>query len=222
MSSVATQIRIPLTRALAVSRMSGEIFAAIEPDDERYLDCVDAVLNVTRGQDAPRLREILRSGGSAWTVSKDGTQLERRVSESAGQMFEHASMPADSAATELREAWSQAFGRHPNPSDAWDHAIKAVEDVLIPIVTPKMSKANLGSVAGELAAHPEKWDFDLPANGSRGNGETLEGLVRHIWPNPDRHGGAAKRQPTPAEAEAAVQVAVLVVLLCRNRLTKLP
>src|SRR5699024_3232883 len=134
--------------------------------------------------------------------------------------FEFAVSPGDAASWELREAWAAVFGRNPNPSDAWDHAIKAAEEVTIPSVIPKVAKANLGGVAGELKAHPTPWSFDLPANDGRSNGELLEVLVRHIWPNPDRHGGASKRSPTQSEAEGAVQVAVLIVNLCRGRLAK--
>ncbi|MFC5823644.1 hypothetical protein [Nonomuraea insulae] len=97
-----------------------------------------------------------------------------------------------------------------------------MEELLIPIVIPNKLKANLGGVAGELKANPSKWSFNLPANDARGNGETLEGMIRHLWPNPDRHGGGAKRSPTQSEAEAVVQMAIAIIELCRGRLTKLP
>ena len=71
------------------------------------------------------------------------------------------------------------------------------------LVIPNVAKPNLGGVAGELKANPTLWTFDLPANDVRNNGETLEGLIRHSWPSPDRHGGANKRPPTQSEAEAA-------------------
>jgi hypothetical protein len=103
--------------------------------------------------------------------------------------------PANAASLKIAAAWAAAYGRNPDPSDGWDHAIKAVEELLIPIVMPNQLKANLGGVAGELKANPSKWSFGLPANDVRGNGETLEGMIRHVWPDPDRHGGATKRSP---------------------------
>lgn len=222
MARVASACRIPVSRTHAIGGISDQIFAAIEGDEDLYLDVIDVTLHSTGGANAARLSDILRVGGSVWTVTADRTGLERRVPEATGQAFAQATALSDSVAEELKEAWGSVYGRNPDPSDAWDHAIKAVEDLLIPIVVPKASKANLGTVAGELKANPDRWTFGLPGNIGRSNGETLEGLIRHIWPNPDRHGGATKRPPTQEEAEAAVQIAVLIVGVCRGRLTKKP
>ena len=221
MSAVAVACRIHVTATYAIGGISDQIFAAMSGNDDLFLDVLDAALHLGAGN-ASALRNILRVGGSAWTVRADGRGLERRVPEATAQAFAVTTAPSDSVSEELREAWGAAFGRNPDPSDAWDHAIKAVEDLLIPIVVPKVAKANLGTVAGELKANPDRWEFGLPGNAGRGNGETLEGLIRHIWPNPDRHGGAAKREPGPDEADAVVQIAVLVVGLCRGRLVKKP
>jgi hypothetical protein len=53
-------------------------------------------------------------------------------SPAAHDAYERAVAPQDVAGNELQEAWARALGRHPDASDAWDHAIKAVEAVLIP------------------------------------------------------------------------------------------
>ena len=45
----------------------------------------------------------------------------------------------------MKHAGDRSFSRNPDASDARDHAIKAVETVLIPIVVPKQEQA-----AGEL------------------------------------------------------------------------
>lgn len=220
MAEVASGLRIPVRRTHEIGGISDQIFTAIERDDDLYLDCLDLMLHLGGGHTAGNLNSILRTGGSAWRVNDSKTGLERRVDESATAAFELVMSPGDAASLELREAWTAVFGRNPNPSDAWDHAIKAAEEVTIPLVIPKVAKANLGGVAGELKANPTLWTFDLPANDGRSNGELLEVLIRHIWPNPDRHGGASKRPPTQSEAEGAVQVAVLIVSLCRGRLAK--
>ena len=220
MAQVAASLRIPVQRTYKPGGISDQIFAAIEKDEDLYLDCLDATLHISRGGSANTLSEALRVGGSVWTVREDRRGLERRVSESTAASYSRSIQANDDSSNELKEAWAAVYGRNPNPSDAWDHAIKAIEDLLIPVITPKMIKANLGSVAGELKAHPELWTFGLPGNGERNNGETLEGLIRHIWPNPDRHGGSSKRAPTQDEAEAAVQIAVLIVGICRDRLIK--
>ncbi len=121
--------------------------------------------------------------------------------------------PGDQASAELVEAWAKAYGLAPDPSDAWDHAIKAVEAVLIPIVVPAKAKATLGDVLGALKANPKGWTFVLATSSSSlSNVETVEGLLRMMWPNPDRHGGGTlTRAPSLTEAEAVVQIAVTVV-----------
>ena len=55
--------------------------------------------------------------------------------------FESATGTGDVASAELTEAWIRAYGRDPDPSDAWDHAIKAVEAILIPIVVSEAGQA---------------------------------------------------------------------------------
>lgn len=220
MAAVASSCRIPVRHTYDTGGISGQILAAMQRDEDLYMDCVDATLHLAKGNNSSGLREILKVGGSVWTVREDGLGLERRVPEAMAQAYSRTVAVTDTASEELRQAWAAIFGRNPDPSDGWDHTIKAVEEVLIPIVVPKATKPNLGTVAGELKANPGQWCFGLPSNGGRSGGETLEGLIRHIWPNPDRHGGAGKRSPTLEEAEAAVQLGVAIVGVCRGRLAK--
>lgn len=126
----------------------------------------------------------------------------------------------DAVSSELELAWSLTYDRSPDPSDAWDHAIEAVEELLIPIVVGAKSKATLGDVAGELKANPSRYSFDLQSSGVLDAGQTLEALVRLIWPNPDRHGGGPQRPLSQAESELVTQSAVYIVALCRGRLTR--
>jgi len=222
MGAVVAALRIPVQRTYQSGGISDQIFAAIEGDDGLYLDCIDVTLHLAGWASAATLTKALTAGASVWTVSADRHGLERRVPVATADAYARAVAPSDSVADELRYAWAAVFGRHPDPSDAWDHAIKAVEDLLIPMVVPKVAKANLGHVAGEIKANATRWSFGLPANGGRGEGEVLEGMIRLIWPNPDRHGGAGKRTPTQDEAEGAVATTIAIVGLCRNRLTKQP
>jgi hypothetical protein len=82
--------------------------------------------------------------------------------------YRQATEPRDEASEELREAWDRAYSRNPNASDAWDHAIKAVELLYIAIVCPTKDKANLGSVAGHLKAHPNQFTVGLESTGIGG------------------------------------------------------
>ena len=191
-------------------------------DPELLLDCLDLLLNLERGS-ADRLSMDLRLGGSVWTVAGDGKSLERRVSDEERAATQAVVEPSDVVANEIATAWASAFGVRPDPSDAWDHAIKALEALLIPVVVPNQTNATLGHVVGAIKTDSSRWTIDLQTNGDLTDGQTLLGLLQLVWANPDRHANANQRTPSLAEAEKIVKVAVLIIGLCRNgQLRKLP
>lgn len=220
MLKVGTALRLPLRQSESVS-LSNEIVAFMQRDDDVFLDVLDFLL-YEEHEGKQELHEVLEVGGSAWALNADGTGLERRVPETAKAAADSATSGNASYSAELREAWGRVFGRNPDPSDAWDHAIKALEELLIPIVVPGKPKSNLGTVAGELANSSHKWHIDLDSSGSRDAAETLSDMLRLVWPNPDRHGGGAdRRAPSQEEAESAVHLSVAIVEMCRDgRLVK--
>jgi hypothetical protein len=119
---------------------------------------------------------------------------------------------ADDISTELREAWTNAFGRNTDPSDAWDHAIKAMENLLIPIVLPNQQNATLGSVLRHLRSQGHLWTMVLPGKNDYNDIGPLVGMLEGIWPNVDRHGGTGPtRPPTEQEARAVVTLAATIV-----------
>lgn len=205
---------IAMINELAVSPGSderdvlGQLLDRCVQDPDFCLDVLDSMLKFGKLSTdvSEHLGLILMIGGSVWDVAPGGDELMRRVDPSAVDQFILATSPADTASTELHEAWSKTYGRQPDASDAWDHAIKAAEAILIPIVCPTKDKANLGSVAGDLKAQPGRWKLLLHSNGAIGSVETLEAMLRFLWPNPDRHAGRARRTPTIDEAQATVQL----------------
>lgn len=218
MMAVAMAADIPVHETYDVGGIMHQILNACARDEELFLDVIDATLALrSPSAKAPELERALKLGGSVWTVADDGKGLQRRVDESAAAAMAQAASPADSASEELSTAWTAIYGREPDPSDAWDHAIKAVEAVLIPLVVPKKKKATLGDVVGQLSANPSGWKLSLSSSGTVGSVGTLESVLRLMWPNPDRHGGGGStRVPSQAEGEAVVQLAVLVVQWCRS------
>jgi hypothetical protein len=182
------------------------------------LDAVDAALhlyqplpgNITEMR-LTDLDEILSLGGSVWRVDFDRHRLIRRVAATAQADFENASSPDDMASTELQDAWAAAYGRNPDPSDAWDHSIKAVEAALIPIVIPRKDKATLGDVVGSLNAQVSQWDLALRGHDNSRSVAPLVAMLRLIWPNPDRHGSDSSRKPSLDEAQAVVSLAVTIM-----------
>jgi hypothetical protein len=195
------------------NQLLNQILNQCAQDGDFCLDMLDSILNF--GQvDARMIEElelVLALGGSNWRVAPDCKSVVERLDETAVQQASLAMTSEEAASLELAEAWKNAYGRNPNASDAWDHAIKAVETVLIPIVCPTKNKPTLSDVAGCLKAQPNQWKLRLQANGSTGAIETVEAMLRLIWPNPDRHGGTARRLPTLDEAQAVVQLAVVIV-----------
>lgn len=113
-------------------------------------------------------------------------------------------------------------------SDGWDHAAKAVEAILIPIVVPSQAGPHLGHVLGALEHHSEQFELIIapiqkgkvvlatPEERERAAIETLVGMLRLVWPNSDRHSGPERREPTLDEARAVVHLAVTIVQWARS------
>lgn len=179
-------------------------------DDELMLDVLDATLAKSVIHSHKTLHGLLRDAASVWTVTEDGRSLVRRVGRAAEVAYGDAVGVDDPASTELSEAWVAMYGTSPNYSDAWDHAIKAMEAVLVPVVAPNNPRATLGTVTAELEKGVKFVAFAL------GPVETLGAMTRLAWPNPDRHGGGQGRAPEEDEASGVVHLAVTVVQWVRN------
>ena len=104
-------------------------------------------------------------------------------------------------------------------SDAWGRAIKAIETLLKPIVSPKNKKATIGSMTSELRQAPDKWECKLPDRVYKANGETnvkpgievfIDALAT-IGYQPDRHGSDQPQDVDEATARSVVFMATTVV-----------
>lgn len=213
--ALVAHLRLNINPAWNAAQTGRELLRAASGDDELFLDMIDGTLDVYRVADVTvaALSRLLDVSGSVWTVAPDKS-LARVVSDEAQATYDAATAPADEAATELQEAWGNAFGRNGDPSDAWDHAIKAVEDVLIPVVVPSKAKATLGDVLGQLgsAQSAGNWKMILPGNDQTHDVAPLVAMLRLMWPNHDRHGGnTPKRTPSAEEARAVVTLAATIL-----------
>lgn len=190
----------------------------LDPEADRFFDVIDMHLQVF-GAGHAELTNLLRDGGSVWTVAQSPRRLEERVPSEQRELYVNATAEGDDAAEQLREAWGKVYGRDRDPSDAWDHAIKAVEFLLHRIVSPKNNRATLGSMSEDLLKKPEKWTLLLTTSHRElGEVKVLAGMLKLMWGNPDRHGSGTGyyRNPTPEEAEQIVGMAVLVVSWLRK------
>lgn len=179
-------------------------------EEDRLLDLADALLQFT---DGTALEFMLSVGGSAWKV--DHNRLVRRVDKAAQLAYDEIANQSNPAATEIRTAWAEAYGRDPDPSDAWDHAIKALEFALKPIILPNDQRATLGGVVGKIESQPHTVPLIIKDNGNKeptvDPAAALGQVLRLVWPNPDRHGSTAIRDPSIEEARAIVQIAIMVI-----------
>lgn len=213
MKSLSIRLRINQPAGAEGQILYRSIVAEARRDEDAFLDIVEGVLVTRRdnGTSAKELRNLLAIGGSSLTVATSNDQLIEVVEATAASVASRAMAIPDETTDELKQAWNHAYGRSPDASDAWDHAIKSLESVLIPIVEPSNSRATLGSVIGVLNNAPHKWKAIFPGPDLSGDVANLVSALRLAWPNPDRHGAGNKRPPTLDEARAVVGLAAAVV-----------
>lgn len=209
--TLALRLRIPVQGYGS----EDQLVTAAARDEDLLWDVVEGALRLPvryglEGDTRERLAMLLNVSGSAYTVMDDN--VVDRVGDEAQAVVDAATEPADQASTELGEAWTKAYGRSPDPSDAWDHAIKAVECVLQPVVEPKNGKATLGSIIGALGGDSGNFKSAYVGPHSDHDVRHLIAALRLLWPNPDRHGsGRPQHSPNLSEARAVVGLAAALV-----------
>lgn len=211
----------------------------VRADIPELLDVVDAILHSHPGWDRAQniynvhrmagsfeywidrlaeLQDVLSDGGSSYRIELDERRLVRRVGDTVEQALDQAvGVAPKDAAAHLRAAWIAAYGRSPDPDKAFNEAIRAVEEIACPLVEEKRADSNkstLGTVIGQLKSVPHKWNVVLPdKSGGPRNAEGVVTMMEMLWhAQHSRHGGgASSRRQNQEEAEAAVNLAVLLV-----------
>ena len=187
------------------------------------LDVIDWLLNHSYGH-ADALEFILKSAGHVLRVSPDGNRLVERIDPTLWNEYEQVTQLDDKASQYMREAWIFAFGREPNLSDAWHRAVKAIEVLLKPIVSPADDNATLGKMIGALRQAPDKWKCKLPDREYKTNGKTnvktgievfIDALAT-IGYQPDRHGSDQPQDVDETTARSVLFLATTVVG-CENK-----
>ena len=187
-------------------------------DESMALDVIDWLLGHGCG-DAQSLEHVLKAAGHVLRVSPDGSRLVERIEPTLWDEYEQVTQPDDQVSQYMQEAWALAFGRDPNLSDAWGRAIKAIETLLKPIVSPKNKKATIGSMTSELRQAPDKWECKLPDRVYNVNGEinSKRGIevfvdaLATIGYQPDRHGSDQPQDVDEATARSVLFLATTVV-----------
>ena len=196
-------------------------------DESLALDVIDWLLDHGCGH-AQSLEHILKSAGHVLRVSPDGSRLVERIEPTLWDEYEQVTRLDDQASQYMQEAWALAFGRNPNVGDAWSKAIKAIETLLKPIVSPKNNKATIGSMTSELRQAPDKWECKLPDREYKANGETnvkpgievfIDALAT-IGYQPDRHGSDQPQDVDEATARSVLFLATTVVGWLREKILR--
>ena len=194
-------------------------------DEQQVLDWVDGILHITADSSshavafAEELENVLREGHSVWKVSANRDALERRQDTTVTRAAHHATETARSAgrpasAVRLEEAWSAAYGLHPEPSKAFSRAILAVEAVAVPAIVPNQADATLGHVLGQLRNHGHLYELAIVTKaGVPSSVEAPTALIGLLWEgHTDRHEGNHPALPITQEAaEMAVHAAAVLV-----------
>jgi hypothetical protein len=190
-------------------------------DREYFLDLVDLLLSglstTYREQVSRDIEKQLKEGGSAWSVrlSDQGVyRLVRRVDPTVTASAQAVMSASGRAGQHLAKAWQEIYGRNPDPSTAYREAVRAVEAVGIPVISPKNPKATLGTMIKDIENAPTKWTVVLkPKAGD--SVLMIRQTMELLWTAElDRHGTADETVPlhvSAEEAEGAIHLAVTLV-----------
>jgi hypothetical protein len=233
--SMYDQLALRVCLRLKYSRSSPNDVAARENSGE-LLDVVAAMLwgglktyrrttngrygdFVTPSSQLARLSTILNDGGSAYRVRDDKRGLERRtdavVSASAKRVIDATKASGrDKAAQFLRDAWTSTYGLHPEPGDAYADAVRAVEEVSIPLLLPRASAPTLGAVRSTLDQGRANYELVIADKDAKPSSiDMVVGMISTLWfGHRDRHAGhPTSISITQESAEMALHTAITLV-----------
>lgn len=198
---MANMLRVKPTKYLQ------ELINRVSMNDDDYLDLLQLLLG-SGLTDHGSLDLIFEQGGSIWRVADSWDRLEQRVSVEARESYAKALDVHDRGAAHLSEAWRHAFGLKPDPKDAWHDAVRAVEAVLHPIVSPKDGSAQLTKMLGDIRNAPEgRFIFRTPGEPAR---EAFLNMVSAVPYEEGRH-GSDPRTATLETARVVVLQATAVI-----------
>lgn len=197
----------------------------LQRDDDIFLDVVDFLASLSGpGTAATRqLERILSEAGSVWTVAandNDQLRLELRVEQTVRATVERAIEPGDRAAMLLGQAWTRAYGRHPDASSSYNRSVRAVEAIAQPTICPNDQLCTLGRMIGLLKANTENWNVVLNPPEEVDSVLAVASMMELLWKSQlDRHGTANEDVPIEVsndETRVAVHLAATLVQFFRS------
>lgn len=168
-----------------------------------------------------KLESTLHSSGSKWTIgvrAADRLGLVQRVPKGVQKAADATMRSSGHAGRRLAEAWGEAFGIEPNPSNAYSLSVKAVEDAALPKVPLKpKDQRTLGSVIRALnSPNNEAGDWTLGfqrEDKHYTNGQTLVAMLKTLWSGQtDRHGGDHELVNSTVVSQQAAEAAAMLAV----------
>lgn len=161
------------------------------------------------------LQKILDASGSSWTLGERQSGrygLLERIPGAVVHVVDQVLLPADRASALLRRAWDGAYGVSTTPSHAYYDAVKAVEVLANPLISPRDRDATLGKDINVLRGQAAKWKFAMAGSKQASAVEHVISMMQLLWhSHSDRHGAEDYADVTLAEAQAAVLLASTLV-----------
>ena len=163
---------------------------------------------------AKDLEMILATGGSSWAVGIRGGRkgLVARMPSSVVDVVTSVMSASDRAGAKLSQAWDKAYGPDAQPTDAYVAAVRAVEILMCPLVSPNNDRATLGTAIRDLRNQGGSWTFAMKHGDGTDTSLEVIGILQLLWKGQnDRHGSGDYADVSIEEAQAAVLLASTVV-----------
>lgn len=163
---------------------------------------------------ASKLEEVLAMGGSSWAVGVRGGRkgLLARMPASVVDVVGFVTSASDRAGEKLSQAWDKAYGPDAQPTDAYVAAVRAVEILICPLVSPNNDRATLGTVIRDIKNQDGSWIFAMKHGDGADTSSEIVGILQLLWKSQnDRHGSRDYADVSIEEAQAAVLLASTIV-----------
>ncbi|MEV4601805.1 hypothetical protein AB0K15_30925 [Amycolatopsis sp. NPDC049253] len=160
------------------------------------------------------VEKILRDSGSSWTVKAiQGRYRLVEVLPSAVLDVVESTLSVNGKSSEmLRSAWNFAFGVNPSPSHAYFDAVRSVEILSCPLISPRDTTATLGKDISVLRTSLHKWRFAMADSKGGTSVDKVVSMMQLLWHSQtDRHGRGDYEDVSLEEAQSAVLLASTLV-----------
>ncbi|MCO4239737.1 hypothetical protein NG702_20445 [Pseudarthrobacter sp. MDT3-28] len=183
-----------------VMRVTDFLLSRIDPAIE-----VEAITSLSRTLDWAHCKYKVDWSGQR-------ARLSVRLPDGMEEVAQTAIDSAQDAGPLLYKAWQYAFGLEPQPAEAMDFAVKAVERVVTPIVCPNHPSPSLGNAISDVRQQGN-WTHNLRTDGDKAPANTtIHHMLQTLWAGQHyRHVDQNAVTPTLEQAQAHVQLAALLV-----------